>query len=292
MRIAVAGATGVVGRALVPVLRAAGHHVTALVRDPASVDADAVLTADALDPSAVRAAVAAARPEILVHQLSALRSPTAFESTARLRREGTASLIAAAREAGVRRVIAQSIAFAHAPVGALVVDEDAPLYLDAPDPGWAMTVGAVADLERQVLSVGGTVLRYGALYGTGTQYSLDGPFATALTRGRYPLAGDGAGMTSFLHVSDAAQAVAAAVESAATGVFHITDDHPVPASSWLPSFAARVGGPPPRVLPAPMVERMLGWPAAHQMTAQRGAANTRARATLGWHPSRVPEWTT
>jgi nucleoside-diphosphate-sugar epimerase len=295
MRIVLAGATGVLGRALVPVLRAAGHHVTALVREPgtaAATGADDVRTADALDPRAVRAAVLAARPEVVVHQLSALRGPAAaaFEATARLRTEGTATLIAAARDAGARRLVAQSIAFAHEPAGAWVVDEDAPLYLAAPDPGWAATVRAVADLERQVLGAAGTVLRYGTLYGPGTQYDPAGEFAAAVARGRYPLAGTGAGVTSFLHVSDAARATLAAVESAVPGLFHITDDDPVPAATWLPGFAGLVGGPPPRTLPPDMVRRMLGWPAVHRMTAQRGAANARARAALGWAPDRHPGW--
>ncbi|GAA3525850.1 NAD(P)-dependent oxidoreductase [Amycolatopsis ultiminotia] len=297
MRVALAGATGVLGRALVPVLRAAGHHVTALVRDPgaaAETGADDVLTADALDPRAVQAAVRSARPEVVVHQLSALRGTDSFEATARLRTEGTANLIAAATEAGVRRLVAQSIAFAHEPVGEWVVDESAPLYVDAPDPGWATTVRAVADLEQQVLGTAGIALRYGTLYGPGTRYAPDSPFSAALARGRYPIADEGRGVTSFLHVSDAAQATLAAVESTVTGVFHITDDDPVPAATWLPEFAELAGGPPPRTLPANMLRRMLGWTAVHQMTAQRGATNARARTVLGWkpaHPSRHPEWT-
>jgi nucleoside-diphosphate-sugar epimerase len=302
MRIALAGATGVVGRTLLPVLRAAGHHVTALVRDPgtaADLAADDVLTADALDPHAVRAAVRTARPEVVVHQLSALRGLTAeaFEATARLRTEGTANLITAAREAGVRRLVVQSIAFAHAPVGPPVVDEDAPLYVDAPDEGWAQTVRAVAELERLVLGVrdmAGVVLRYGTLYGPGTRYDPAGPFAVSLAKGRFPLAGDGAGVTSFLHLSDAAQATLTAVESTATGVFHVTDDEPAPAADWLPQFARRVGGPPPRTIPAAIARRMLGWLAVHQLTGQRGADNARARDVLGWKPARPswrPEWT-
>lgn len=289
MRIALAGATGVIGRALLPLLRDRGHQVTALVRDPASgAGLGEVAVADALDPLAVRAAIVAARPDVVVHQLSALRggsSPDALERTARLRTEGTANLITAARAAGARRLVVQSIAFAAAPVGDPVLDEDAPLYLDAPDPGWAETVRAVAELERLVLGVrdlAGVVLRYGALYGPGTQYDPAGPFA----RGRFVLPGDGAGITSFLHVEDAALAALTAVESTATGVFHITDDEPAEAAAWLPVYAEHVGAPAPRPVPAAMAARLLGWFTAHQLTERRGASNARAREVLGWKPTR------
>ncbi|HEV2634453.1 MAG TPA: NAD(P)-dependent oxidoreductase [Actinocrinis sp.] len=306
MRIALAGATGVIGRALSPVLREHGHQVTALVRDPerAADQArtgiwDDVVVADALDPLAVRDAIVTARPDAVVHQLSALRgnTPDAVERTARLRTEGTANLITAARAAGVRRLVVQSIAFAAAPVGAPVVDEDAPLYLDAPDPGWAQTVGAVAELERLVSGVrdiAGVVLRYGTLYGPATHYDPAGPFADTVARGRFPLPGTGAGITSFLHVDDAASAALAALESTVTGVFHITDDEPAAAGIWLPAYARHVGGPVPRPVPEAMAERLLGWFTAHQMTDRRGADNARARQLLGWKPARTSwrqEWT-
>ena len=301
MRIALAGATGVIGRALAPMLREHGHQVIALIRDPDAVAgltdsgaADEAVVADALDPLAVRSALAAARPDAVVHQLSALRGDAAdaLERTARLRTEGTANLITAARAAGVRRLVVQSIAFAAAPVGEPVLDEDAPLYLDAPDPGWAQTVRAVAELERLVSGVrdiDGMVLRYGALYGPDTQYDPAGPFGQTVARGSFPLPGEGAGITSFLHVEDAALAALTAVESTATGIFHITDDEPAPAAAWLPQYARYVGGPEPRTVPTMMAGRMLGWFTAHQLTERRGADNARARETLGWKPTR-PSW--
>ncbi|MDX2843805.1 NAD-dependent epimerase/dehydratase family protein, partial [Streptomyces ipomoeae] len=261
MRVLVAGATGVVGHPLVGALRARGHEVSALVRQESRgrvPEADEVLVADALDRDALLSAVSAARPEVVVHQMSALRMlrddpPGAFALTARLRTEGTANLIEAARAAGARRLVAQSIAFAATPAGEPVLDEDAPLYVDAPDPGWASTVQAVAELERQVLSsdLAGVVLRYGTLYGPGTAYSRHGGgTAQSVLAGRLPLPGDGSGIMSFLHVEDAVGAAVVAVEADATGVFHVTDDDPVPAAQWLPHFARVLAAPSPRTVPA------------------------------------------
>lgn len=301
MRVLVAGATGVLGHALLPLLRAQGHHVTALVRDPAQAGelrADAVVGADALDPAAVLDAVGAAKPDVVVHQLTALRGlagprpADALELTARLRTEGTVHLLTAARTVGVRRIVAQSIAFAARPaddVPDLSVDEDVPLYLDPPDDAWARTFGAVAELERLLLGtrdISGIVLRHGTLYGPGTAYHPDGAIGTALRRGRLPLAGDAAGVTSFVHVDDAALATARAVAGEVTGVFHVTDDDPATAAEWVPALAARFGGPAPRTVPLPLVERMLGWFTAYQLTGMRGASNARAARHLDWRPTR------
>ncbi|WP_338898919.1 NAD(P)-dependent oxidoreductase [Streptomyces sp. TG1A-60] len=299
MRVLVAGATGVVGRPLVGALRARGHQVGALVRQESrdrAPEADEVVVADALDRAAVLSAVSAARPEVVVHQMSALRllrddPPEAFARTARLRTEGTAHLIEAARAAGARRLVAQSIAFAAAPADDPVLDEDAPLYVDAPDPGWAATVRAVAELERQVTGSGleGVVVRYGTLYGPGTAYARTGETARSVLAGRLPLPGDGAGIMSFLHVEDAVGAAVAAVEADATGVFHVTDDDPAPAARWLPHLARVLAGPSPRTVPAALAPRLLGWFMAHQLMSAHGAANDRARTALGWKPVR-PSW--
>jgi nucleoside-diphosphate-sugar epimerase len=299
MRVLLAGATGVVGRALAPLLRERGHHVTALVRSPEAapgLDVDAVAVADALDGAAVSAAVVPARPDVVVHQLTALRAagPAAFTDTARLRTEGTRHLVRAAQEAGARRMVAQSIAFATAPQGPRVLAEDAPLYLDAPDPDWALTVRAVADLERQVLGAAdldGVVLRYGTLYGPGTLYEPGGRVGAAVARGRLPLPRDAAGVTSFLHVEDAARAAAAAVDADAGGVVNVADDDPAEAADWVPGYARLLGAPPPRTVPPELAGRLLGWLLAHQLTAMRGAANDRARQSLGWKPL-TPSWRT
>ncbi|MDX3129899.1 NAD(P)-dependent oxidoreductase [Streptomyces europaeiscabiei] len=299
MRVLVAGATGVVGHPLVGALRARGHHVSALVRQGSrgrAPEADEVVVADALDRDAVLSAVSAARPEVVVHQLSALRllrdDPRgAFALTALLRTEGTAHLIEAARAAGARRLVAQSIAFAAAPAGDPVLDEDAPLYVDAPDPGWASTVRAVAELERQVTGsdMEGVVLRYGTLYGPRTAYARTGTTSGSVLAGRLPLPGGGAGIMSFLHVEDAVGAAVAGVEADATGVFHVTDDDPAPAAQWLPHLARVLAAPSPRTVPAALAPRLLGWFMAHQLTSAHGAANDRARTALGWKPAR-PSW--
>lgn len=299
MRVLLAGATGVIGRELLPLLRKADHHVTALVRGSAAdLEADAVVAADLLDGAAVAAAVAAARPEVVVHQVTALRPVSGdtrwevFERTAEVRRVGTANLVSAAQDVGVRRFVAQSIAFAAAPEGDLVLDEEAPLYVDAPDATWATTVQAVADLERTVLQadeLAPIVLRYGSLYGQHTLYDSTGAIGQAVHLGRLPLIGDGAGMTSFVHVRDAALAAAHAVEHAATGVFNIVDDEPSPARAWLPGYAELLRAPEPKRIPVELGERLLGWYGAFQQTRQRGASNVKARTQLGWRPT-VRSW--
>ncbi|GGJ61587.1 dTDP-glucose 4,6-dehydratase [Streptomyces lacrimifluminis] len=291
-----------VGHPLVGALRARGHQVSALVREESRArapEADAIVVADALDREALLAAVSDARPEVVVHQLTALRlmgdDPAgAFARTARLRTEGTANLVAAARAAGARRLVAQSIAFASAPTGDPLVDEDVPLYVDAPDPGWAATVQAVAELEAQVLGaapeLSGAVLRYGSLYGPGTAYArTGGGTAQFVLAGKFPLPEGGAGVTSFLHVEDAVGAAVTAVESEATGAFHITDDEPAPAAQWLPHYARALDAPAPPAIPAEMAPRLLGWFMAHQLTVAAGASNARARKELGWKPLR-PSW--
>jgi nucleoside-diphosphate-sugar epimerase len=298
-RVLVAGASGVVGRALVPMLRDRGYHVTALVRKPslaAGTDPDAVVAADALDAQAVRSAVLSARPSVVVHLLSALRVSTAkgLEETARLRTEGTGNLVTAAAAAKARRIVAASIAFATAPAGGSVLTEDARLYLEAPDPGWALTVRAVAEHERLVLGtegLSGIVLRYGTLYGPGTRYHPAGPVGGMVAGGKLPLPQAAAGVTSFLHVEDAARAAVTAVEAEAGGVFNVTDDEPAPAGVWVPEYARLLGAPAPRTVPARLIERMLGWFTGYQLTAMRGGANDRARQALGWQPS-VPSWRT
>lgn len=289
MRVVVAGATGLIGTALLPLLRSRGHHVTALVRDESKAAADTVV-ADALDPVAVRDALLAARPDVVVHQLTALRqmSAEAFETTARLRTEGTANLIMAAREAGAAKLVVQSISFATAPLGDPVLSEDAPLYLNAPDASWSRTVQAVAEMERLVLGtpdIAGTILRYGTLFGAQTQYDPAGPFGAVIRKGQLPMPETAAGVTSFLHVQDAALAALSAVDSDVTGVFNIADDEPAEGATWLPEYARLLGAAPPRRIPSDLAEKVLGWFANYQLTAMRGARTDRARTELGWKPT-------
>ena len=301
MRVFVAGATGVIGSRLIPLLLHAGHEVSAIARRKEDAErlrhrGIGVTQADVFDAEVLRAALAVARPEAIVHQLTVLPdelgagdAAATFADNDRMRVEGTRALIEAADAADVERVIAQSIAFAYAPDGDWVKDESAPLHLDAPSP-WGRSVGAVQELERQVLEargMDGVVLRYGALYGPGTWY--DGTIAKTVRAGRYPLIGDGGAMHSYLHVDDAAEAAARAL-TATPGTYNVTDDDPVRARDWLAQFARSVGGPEPERLSVDEGLERAGWTAVHRMTEQRGASNARARECLdGWQPAH-PSW--
>ena len=296
MRVFVIGATGAIGRQLVPLLQSAGHEVSALVRDPSRTPAGVrAFHGDALDRASVMEAVLEARPDAIVHQATA--GPTAnnprrmrakLAPTGRLRTEGTANLLAAADAAGTKRFLAQSIAFAYAPRGPRVLDEDAPLNLDAPSQLRAV-VEDVADLERQVLDASGVVLRYGWFYGPGTGMARDGETALTVRRRGLPIPAGGGGMWSFIHVRDAAEATVAALDVDGPRVFNIVDDHPAPLAEWLPEYARLLGAKAPRRVPLWLV-RLAGGPiAAEGMTQQRGASNVRARAELGWQP-RYTDW--
>ncbi|HEY0631164.1 MAG TPA: NAD-dependent epimerase/dehydratase family protein [Thermoleophilaceae bacterium] len=304
MRVFVAGATGVIGKRVVRLLLGDGHEVSALARSDAKAEplrqlGVGVVVADLFDAELLRGAMAVAEPEVVVHQLTALpdaleaRDAAArFAENDRMRVDGTRALVDAAAAVGVTRVVAQSIAFAYAPVGGWVKDESAPLFLDAPAP-WGASVGAVTELERQVLEargMDGVVLRYGTLYGPGTWHDPDGgAVAQAVRAGRVPMIGDGDGMQSFTQVDDAASAAVAALEATA-GRYNVVDDDPVRARDWLPLLARSLGGPePPRLSVEEGLER-AGWTAVHRMTEQRGASNTRARERLnGWEPAH-PSW--
>src|SRR4051794_5413860 len=296
MRVFLAGATGVIGRELVPLLQGAGHEVSALVRDPARAPGGVqALRGDLLDRASVIEAVREAQPDAIVHQATAApnannprRMRAAIEPTNRLRTEGTANLTAAADAAGVRKFVAQSVAFAYAPAGPRVVDEAAPLHLDAPRQ-LRSVIEAVADLERQVLGAGGVALRYGWFYGRGTSFARDGDTARMVRRRALPIPGDGGGIWSFVHPRDAAAATVAALDVDGPRVFNIVDDHPAPLSEWLPEYARLLGAKPPRSVPVWLV-RLTGGPiAAEGMTQARGASNARARAELHWEP-RYSSW--
>ena len=304
MRVFVAGATGLIGSRLVRLLLEGGHDVCAIARSETKAEGLRELGAEAtvaevFDDELLRGTMATAEPEVVMHQLTVLpdeldarEAAAGFAMNDRVRVDGTRALVDAAAAVGARRMIAQSIAFAYAPVGEWVKDESAPLYLDAPSP-WGASVGAVAELERQVLEargMDGVVLRYGTLYGPGTWYDADGgTVARAVRAGRMPLIGDGAGMQSFTHVDDAASAAGAALE-APPGVYNVVDDDPVRARDWLPLFARSLGGPEPPWLSAAEGLERSGWTAVHRMTEQRGASNAHARAGLGgWKPEH-PSW--
>ena len=300
MRIFVAGATGALGRRLVPLLVEGGHQVTGMTRtagktaDLRAAGADPVV-ADALSRDDVLRAVAAARPEVVVDQLTALAGMTSFRRpdqgfalTNRLRTEGTDHLLAAARAAGARRFVAQSFAgWPFARVGGPVKTEDDPLDPDPPA-RLRQTLDAIRHLESAVLGaegIEGVVLRYGGFYGPGTSAGEGGSMLDDLRRRRFPLVGAGTGVWSFVHIDDAATATVAAIERGAPGIYQIVDDDPAPVSAWLPVLAAAVGARPPRRIPA-WVARLAG--GAHGvvlMTEACGAANAKARRELGWRPA-------
>lgn len=297
MRVLIAGATGVIGRQAVPILIEAGHEVVALSRAPADVPGASTVVADALDAAALAGAVRSASPEVVVHLMTAIPDPIDprhmardMAMTNRLRTEGTANLIAAA---GNARVIAQSLAYAYDPNGlhrwgSRLRDEDAPLWLDPPKQ-FRPVVQALTDLERQVTAVGGTVLRFGHLYGPGSSYAADGGFTDLVRRRKVPIVGAGNSIFSFTHAYDAATAILAAVEQPVSDVFNVVDDDPAPIHSWLVAMAAMTGAPAPTKI-SPWLARMAvgGWGLAF-MTRLVGASNGRAREVLDWKP-RYTSW--
>jgi nucleoside-diphosphate-sugar epimerase len=297
MRVFVAGASGAIGRSLVPQLVAAGHEVTGTTRSQERAEAIRAAGAraavcDALDADALRAAVAEAAPEVVVHQLTALpdrydpRDKTIYDATNRLRGPGTALLLDAARAAGARRFVCQSIAFAYAPgPRPEAKDEDAPLLLGAPAP-FGEGVRTLVDMERSVLEaegIEGLVLRYGWFYGPGTYFGEGGSMAADFGRRRFPVIGRGEGLFSFIHVDDAASATVAAVERGAPGIYNVVDDEPAPMREWLPAYAEAIGAPKPLRVPT-WLARLVAGKMAAMVSVQPGASNARAKRELGWEP--------
>jgi nucleoside-diphosphate-sugar epimerase len=299
MRVFVAGATGVVGRQLVPQLIAAGHQVTATTRSAEKAAGLRAAGADAavvngLDAVATGEAVASAEPDVVMHQLTALAGgfdlrhfERTFAGTNQLRTAGTVHLLAAAQAAGVRRVIVQSYAgWPAIKAGAPVSTEDDPFD---PDPPKAMraTLEAIKYAERAVVAgpLEGIALRYGSLYGPGATDLM----VNMLRKRQVPVIGGGTGVWSFLHVQDAASAAVAALGDVPLGVYNVTDDEPAPVSQWLPVLAAAVGAKPPLQVPAWVGRLVAGEAAVSMMTSVRGASNAKAKAELGWQPA-WPSW--
>ena len=302
MRVFVAGASGVIGRRLVPMLVQAGHEVTGTTRTASNVEFVRDLGAtpvvcDVLDSEAVRKAVEGARPEAIVHQ--ATQIPAAIEPrryaeqlavTNRLRTEGTTHLIEAGRAVGGPRLVAQSIAFAYAPHDGRLAEEDDPLYVDAPDP-LRVPFQAIAALERAVTGtdgIDGVVLRYGFFYGPRTPFAGGGSTAEAVRKRRLPVVGGGTGVWSFIHVDDAAAGTVAALPSGG-GIYNVVDDEPAPASDWIPRYAEVLHAKAPLRVPK-IVGRLAGGPFVdYYMTQLRGASNSKAKRELDWEP-RYPSW--
>ncbi|MGI5241535.1 NAD-dependent epimerase/dehydratase family protein [Dactylosporangium sp. CA-139066] len=298
MRVFVTGATGVLGRHLVPGLVAAGHEVTATTRSPGNVaglraTGAAAVVVDGLDRDAVVAAVLAARPEVIVHQMTALaamrslrRVDRVFAATNELRTRGTDNLLEAAARAGTRRVVAQGHNFVYEQSGGPVKTEDDPVE-QHPVPSAARTIAAIRYVDRVVpeRATEGIVLRYGTFYGPGASE----PMLDGVRKRQVPIVGAGTGVWSFIEAADAASATLAAVERGAPGAYNIVDDDPAPVSEWLPYLAEVAGAKPPLRLPAWLARPLAGDFVLAQMTTARGASNAKARKELGWEP-RYPSW--
>jgi 2-alkyl-3-oxoalkanoate reductase len=303
MKIFIAGASGAIGRPLVRQLLEAGHEVTGMTRrEEAATEIRAAgakaVVCDVFDAAGVEAAVREAAPEVVVHALTSLPPRIDYRgkgdplgATNRVRSEGTRNLLAAAKAAGTRRVVAESVAFLYAPEGEWVKDEEGPLFHGAPAP-FGGAVEALADLERQVTGadgIEGLILRYGWLYGPGTYFDRDGSQTEDVRRRRLPIVGKGTGTFSFLHVEDAAAATVAAVERGAPGTYNVVDDEPAPSREWVPVFAEAIGAKPPRHVPVWLARIAAGKAAAAMAVGLRGASNAKAKRELGWQP-RYPSW--
>ncbi|GAA2255744.1 NAD(P)-dependent oxidoreductase [Actinomadura luteofluorescens] len=303
MRVLVAGATGAIGRELLPRLIEAGHEVFAMVRGESGMSeatrmgAEPVV-ADALDRAQVEAAVRQAAPEVIVHQLTAIGDidtrhfERSFAATDRLRTEGTDNLLAAARAVGVRRFVVQSNgAFTYDRTGGPVKSEDDPLDR-SPIAQMTSMIAAIGHLEKAVLDADwteGIVLRYGAFYGPGTSMAPGSEQFEMIRKRRFPIVGDGGGVWSFVHIADAAEATLAAVENGGRGVYNIVDDDPAPVSQWLPELAAMLGARKPMRVPRFVGRLAAGEAGVVLMTELRGASNAKAKRELGWHPAH-PSW--
>lgn len=305
MRILIAGATGVLGSHLVPLLVNAGHEVFGTSRNEAglsglSEQGATGVVMDGLDADSVRAAVTDAKPDVIVHQLTALAAQSGnpkkfdddFALTNRLRTEGTDHLLAASQAAGVRRVVAQSFgSWPNNRTGGWVKTEDDPL-VDDPGKEARQSLRAIRYVEKAVTEapgIEGLAMRYGNFYGPGNAASRTGSMGEMIKRGKFPVVGGGTGVWSFIHIEDAAAATAAAVENGAPGVYNVVDDEPAPVAEWLPYLAEQVGGKRPMRLPAWLAKPMLGEFGIALMTTVRGASNAKAKRELEWQP-RYATW--
>jgi nucleoside-diphosphate-sugar epimerase len=303
MKIFLAGATGVIGSQLVPMLLDAGHEVTGTTRSPERAErlrasGAAAVVLDALDERAVRAAVCEAAPQAVIHQLTSLprridprRMERDFALNDRLRDEGTRILAGAAREAGAERFLAQSVAFSYAPGAPGTLHDEADPLLGAGDtpPSFRRTALALRALERHVAEIGGLTLRYGYFYGGGSAISSTGSMVEDVCRRRLPIIGGGRGVWSFIHVHDGAAATLAALGRGGPGAYNIVDDEPAAVAEWLPALAGAVGAKQPLRLPALIARPLAGEYGVATMTRAQGASNARAKRELGWEPEH-PSW--
>jgi nucleoside-diphosphate-sugar epimerase len=296
MRVLVAGASGAIGSRLVPQLIDAGHEVIGTHNSPGSAERVRALGAEALrldllDRDAVVREVVARRPDAILHQATALSNLTdlknfdrTFHQTNLLRTRGTDVLLVAAREAGVRRIVGQSYASArYARTGGMVKTEDDPLD-ERPVTGMRESVAAMGHLEREVTASGGVALRYGTFYGADNDGLVD-----PIRKRQFPIAGDGAGVWSFIHLDDAAAATVLALEHDGPAIYNVVDDEPAAVREWLPVLAQALGAKPPRHVPRWLARLFAGDAAVMMGTESRGASNAKAKREMGWIP-RYASW--
>ncbi|MGA9284902.1 MAG: NAD(P)-dependent oxidoreductase [Solirubrobacteraceae bacterium] len=297
MKVLVAGATGVIGRRLLPLLIAAGHEVTGMTRTPAKVEqllaaGAKPVVADALNKQSIEQALEATQPDAVIHELTALprrfdpkRIVQDLELNDRVRSQGTRLLVDAAQAVGARRIVAQSIAFAYAPgpAGSLRNEQDPILGEQAPKV-FRRTALALGDLERAVLGADGIVLRYGYFYGPDSTISSNGSVVEDIVKRRIPIVGKGTGVWSFVHVDDAARATVRALGHDGPAVYNIVDDEPAPASEWIPLLASAVSAPRPFKVPVALARMIAGSYGVRMMTRSQGASNALAKRELGWQP--------
>jgi nucleoside-diphosphate-sugar epimerase len=297
MKVFVAGASGVIGKRLVPLLLASGYEVTAMTRSAEKINslraagAEPVV-ADGLDRASMMQAVTQARPEVVIHQMTGLTGVKSlkkfddeFSLTNRLRTEGTDYLIEAARAAGAKRIIAQSYGnWTYERTGTGLKNEDDPFDSDPPT-NQRRSLEAIRYLESTVtgaVGMEGVVLRYANFYGPGTAFALDGDIVKLVRGRRLPIIGDGAGVWSFIHVDDAAAATMLAIERGQPGIYNIVDDEPSPVAVWLPELARAIGATPPRHVPVWLGRLVAGEVGVSMMTQIRGTSNTKAKSKFSW----------
>jgi nucleoside-diphosphate-sugar epimerase len=303
MKVFVAGATGAIGKQLVPRLVEAGHEVHGMTRTESKQamlhELGAVpVVADALDPDQVAEAVGRARPDVIVHQLTAIPETLDmrhfdrdFALTTRLRTEGTDHLLSAGQAVGVRRFVAQSFFATYARTGGPIKSEEDPLD-SSPAREMRENAAAIRHLEQAVLGARwteGIVLRYGGFYGPGTSLAPGSQQVEMVRKRKFPLVGDGGGVWSFIHVADAADATVAAVERGSRGVYNVVDDDPAPVAEWLPTLARELGAKKPMRVPRFVGRLFAGETGVVMMTELRGASNEKAKRELGWAPAH-PSW--
>jgi nucleoside-diphosphate-sugar epimerase len=296
MLVFVVGATGAIGSRLVPQLIERGHEVVGTTRSEEKAKrlveqgAEPVVL-DVLDEGAVGEAVASARPDAIVHEATALSGVAgyrnldrSFAQTNRLRTAGTDALLAAARATGVGPFVAQSFtSWPYAREGGPIKTEEDPLDPDPPSTA-RESLAAIKHLEQATVDAGGIALRYGGFYG-----SPDDALVEAVRRRRFPIVGNGDGITSFVHLEDAAAATVLVLEQGKPGIYNVVDDDPAPVREWLPALASMIGAKPPRRIPRWLARRLAGEWAVAMMTESRGASNAKAKRELGWH-LRYPSW--